>query len=237
MDLLWQGLGDALWLLAHRDPELLSITARSLVISLIATLLATGVGVTTGVVLATTHFPGRGLVNTVVNTGMGLPPVVVGLGVSLLLWRTGPLGALQLIYTPAAMVLAQFLVAVPIITGFTRSAVLALEPAQIDAFRQSGAAGFRLARALVHAALPGVSLAVIAGFGRAIAEVGASLMVGGNLAGQTRILTTAITLETSRGEFARAIALGLVLLLVAFAVNAAFASASQRAGVTRHTGL
>jgi tungstate transport system permease protein len=158
---------------------------------------------------------------------MGLPPVVVGLMVSILLWRTGPFGALQLIYTPTAMVFAQFLVAAPIAAGFTRSAVEALDPDLIDALRLYGARGLLLGRELVRAALPGVVLAVTAAFGRAIAEVGASLMVGGNILGHTRVLTTAITLETSRGEFARAIALGLVLLGLAFLVNVVFTWAGR----------
>lgn len=167
--------------------------ARSLVISLLATVLSGVAGIPLGVVLATSRFPARDWVNTLVNTGMGLPPVVVGLVVSIFLWRTGPFGALQLIYTPAAMVLAQFLVAAPIATGFTRSAIEALEADRVDAFRVCGASGVILGRALVRAALPGVVLAIAAAFGRAIAEVGASLMVGGNIAGQTRVLTTAIT--------------------------------------------
>jgi tungstate transport system permease protein len=228
MELLWQGLIDALQLLARGDRELLQITGLSLVISLVATALSAVVGVSAGVALATSRFPGRGVVNTMVNTGMGLPPVVVGLVVSIFLWRTGPFGALQLVYTPAAMVLAQFLVAVPIAAGLTRSAVEALESDRIDAFRLYGADGLVLGRELVRAALPGVVLAIAAAFGRAIAEVGASLMVGGNIAGQTRVLTTAITLETSRGEFARAIALGIVLLALAFLVNVAFSWAGRR---------
>ncbi len=233
MELLWQGLLDALQLLIHADPELVQIVTRSLAISLVATALSGLVGIPVGTALATAPFPGRGVVNVLMNTGMGLPPVVVGLVVSIFLWRTGPFGSLQLIYTPAAMVLAQFIVAVPIAAGFTRSAVQAIEANEVDAFRVSGASGLRLGRELVRAALPGVVLAIAAAFGRATAEVGASLMVGGNIAGQTRILTTAITLETSRGEFARAIALGLVLLALAFLVNAVFAWAGRGGTPTR----
>ncbi len=227
MDLIWQGFADAFALIARGDPELVQISGRSLVISLLATLLASLVGIPVGILLAVGRIPGSGLLNTVVNTGMGLPPVVVGLVVSILLWRSGPFGPLQLIYTPTAMVLAQFFVAVPIVAGFTRFAVRSIEREQVDAFRIFGAAGLRLWSELVRAALPGVGLAIAAGFGRAIAEVGASLMVGGNLAGQTRVLTTAISLETSRGEFARAIALGIVLLGLAFLVNAAFSWATD----------
>jgi tungstate transport system permease protein len=233
MDLVWQGFADALRLLATGDPELVQICARSLAISLLATLLSALFGVPLGVWLATTRLPGRGVLNAIVNTGMGLPPVVVGLVVSILLWRTGPFGPLQLIYTPAAMVLAQFLVAAPIAAGFTRAAVETIDPQQVDAFRVFGAVGPRLGGELIHAAFPGVVLAVAAAFGRAIAEVGASLMVGGNLAGQTRVLTTAITLETSRGEFARALALGIVLLALAFLVNLVFVWAGERGRAVR----
>jgi tungstate transport system permease protein len=236
MDLIWQGFADAFALVARGDPELIQISGRSLVISLLATLLASLIGIPVGVLLAVSRVPGSGLLNTVVNTGMGLPPVVVGLVVSILLWRSGPFGPLQLIYTPAAMVLAQFLVAVPIVAGFTRFAVRSIEREQVDAFRINGAAGLRLWSELVRATLPGVVLAIAAGFGRAIAEVGASLMVGGNLAGQTRVLTTAISLETSRGEFARAIALGFVLLALAFLVNAAFSWASNRGAAAGSVG-
>jgi ABC-type tungstate transport system substrate-binding protein len=235
VELLWQGFSEALQLLARGDPELLQISGLSLAVSLLATLLSALVGVPSGVVLATSRFPGRGLLNTLVNTGMGIPPVVVGLVVSILLWRTGPFGPLQLIYTPAAMVIAQFLVAAPIAAGLTRAAVEALDAEQIDAFRVYGAKGLTLGRELLRAAFPGVVLATVAAFGRAIAEVGASLMVGGNIAGQTRVLTTAISLETSRGGFARAIALGLVLLALAFLVNVVFSWASRR-GTSRWPG-
>ena len=221
MELVWAGLLEALRLIATGDRALFEIALLSLRVSLSATLLAAAAGVPIGVLLATSRFRGRTLANTLVNTGMGLPPVLVGLIVTLLLWRTGPLGALQLLYTPTAMVLAQFVVAAPLVAGFTRSSLELLEGDVLGALRVDGAGAIAAGRELVHAALPQVLLGVAAGFGRAIAEVGASLMVGGNLAGQTRILTTAITLETSRGDFARAIALGLILLLIAFLVNAA----------------
>jgi ABC-type tungstate transport system substrate-binding protein len=230
MDLLWEGFREALRLLAQRDPYLLQICGLSLLVSILATVLSTICGVPMGVLLAVRDFRGRGLLNALVNTGLGLPPVVVGLVVSIFLWRTGPFGALQLIYTPAAMVVAQFIVAAPIATAFTRAAVEAIESEQIDALRVSGAAGVILGRELVRAAYPGVVLAIAAAFGRAIAEVGASLMVGGNIASQTRVLTTAIALETSRGAFAQAIALGMVLLGLAFLVNLALFWAG------RHTG-
>ncbi len=220
MDLIWQGFVDALRLLARGDPATLLIAALSLAVSGAATALAAVAGVPLGATLALRRFPGHGLLTGLVNTGMGLPPVVVGLGVSILLWRNGPLGALALLYTPAAMVLAQFIVAAPLAAGLTRAALSPLGDELAGALRVDGATDRRVAWELARAARSQVLVAVAAAFGRAISEVGASLMVGGNILGQTRILTTAIALETGRGEFARAIALGLLLLALAFLVNA-----------------
>lgn len=219
MELLWTGLADALALLARADQEVVEIASRSLAVSGLATLLAAALGIPAGVLLAIARFPGRFVLETLVNTGMGLPPVVVGLVVTLFLWRTGPFGALGLLYTPAAMIVAQMIVAAPIVAGLTRSSLHLLGTDVRQALRVDGAGRLVEGRELVRAAAAQVIVAIAAGFGRAIAEVGASLMVGGNLAGQTRILTTTITLETGRGEFARAIALGLILLALAFAVN------------------
>jgi ABC-type tungstate transport system substrate-binding protein len=172
------------------------------------------------------RFRGRRAVGVLVNTGMGLPPVVVGLVLTLLLWRTGPFGELRLLYTPAAMVLAQLLVALPLVAGITRAAMDLLEPDLVMALRADGADDGRTGCELARAAGPPLLVAVAAGFGRAISEVGASLMVGGNIVGQTRILTTSIALETGPGEFALAIALGFVLLLLALLVNTALGLAS-----------
>ncbi len=221
MELLWQGLVDAARLIAHADPELIRITWLSLRVSLSATLLAAAAGIPAGVALAVGRLPARSLIHTLVNTGMALPPVVIGLVISIALWRSGPLGFLNLLYTPAAMVLAQFVVAAPIAAGLTRAGIEALDPDLASALRVDGAGRIALGRELVMAALPQTASAIAAAFGRAMAEVGASLMVGGNILGHTRILTTAIALETSKGEFALAIALGIVLLAVAFAVNGA----------------
>jgi tungstate transport system permease protein len=220
VDLLWEGFVEALRLLTTADPELVRVAALSLRVSLGATALSALVGVPAGVALATARFPGRAPIEWLVNTGMALPPVVVGLVVTLLLWRTGPLGALGLLYTPTAMVAAQFVVAVPLVAGITRSALGLVDPDVLQALRVDGAGALVAGRELVRSAMPQVLVAVAAGFGRAISEVGASLMVGGNLLGQTRVLTTAIALETSRGDFARAIALGIVLLALALVVNA-----------------
>lgn len=219
MDLIWRGLLDALQLIGRGDPELMRISARSIGVSGTATALAAALGVPLGAALYLGRLPGAGWLTLAVNTGMGLPPVVVGLGVTLLLWRTGPFGSLALLYTPSAMVLAQLLVAVPLVAGISRAALDLLDPELVRAMRADGAGDVRAGYELALAAWPQVLVGVAAGFGRALAEVGASLMVGGNIVGQTRILTTAIALETSKGEFALALALGGVLLVLAFVVN------------------
>lgn len=223
VELLWDGIADAFWLLLRGDPEVARVALLSLQVSIGATVVAAVLGIPLGAGLAMGRFRGRGLANALVNTGMGLPPVVVGLVVTIFLWRTGPFGFLGLLYTPTAMGLAQTIVAAPLIVGFTRGAVEMIDPDVLHAMRADGAGGLVAGRELVFAAWPQVLVAVAAGFGRAVAEVGASLMVGGNLVGQTRILTTAITLETSRGDFAKAIALGTILLALAFLVNAGLA--------------
>ena len=219
MELIWEGLVAALRLLATGDPATYQIASRSLLVSGLATALATLIGVPLGATLALGALPGRRLIAALVNTGMGLPPVVVGLGVSILLWRSGPLGSLALLYTPAAMVLAQCIVATPLAAGLTAAALTLLDRDLVGALRADGAAEWRVGWELVRATRPQVLVAIAAAFGRAISEVGASLMVGGNILNQTRILTTAIALETSKGDFARAIALGLILLALAFVVN------------------
>lgn len=219
MELFWEGLTGAVQLILRGDPQLREIVGRTLVVSGCATLLAVLSGVPLGVALAVGRFPGREALSLVVNTGIGLPPVLVGLVVTILLWRSGPFGFLGLLYTPAAMVLAQWIVAWPIAAGVTRTAVELLDQELVDALRVFGAGTFRTGWELVRAALPQVGFAAAAAFGRAISEVGASIMVGGNILGQTRILTTAIVLETNRGEFALALALGFVLLGLALLVN------------------
>ena len=227
MDLVTEAFGDAVQLIVGRDPELLRIAALSLAVSGLAALLAGLLGVPLGAALHLSRWPGRRPLVLVVNTGMGLPPVVVGLVVTLLLWRTGPLGSLRLLYTPPAMVLAQLIVALPIVAGFTYAALGLQDPDLALAMRADGAAERRVAFELVRAARVPVLVAIAAGFGRAIAEVGASLMVGGNIVGQTRILTTAIALESSKGDFALAMALGIVLLLLALTVNASLGLAAR----------
>ncbi|MBA3944007.1 MAG: ABC transporter permease [Herpetosiphonaceae bacterium] len=229
MDLIWQGLVDAIKLLVHGDPQTLRVAGLSLLVSGMATLLASLLGVPLGALLALRRFRGREVLVSLVNTGMGLPPVVVGLFVALLLWRSGPLGKLGLMYTPGAMILAQLLVAAPLAAGLTASALGLLDVEVVAALRVDGAGEGRVLWEMLRAARPQVRVAIAAAFGRAISEVGASLMVGGNILNETRILTTAVTLEVGKGEFARAIALGLVLLVLAFIVNLGLAQGGRRA--------
>jgi len=219
MELIWQGLKEAVRLIASGDPEVLRITRLSLQISGGATLLSLLAGIPAGVVIALTRFPGRGLLIALVNTGMGLPPVVVGLFVSIFLWRSGPLGLLELLYTPTAIVIAQFVIAAPIVIGLTIAAMQQLNPRLRLQLLALGASRWQLLWLLMREARLPLLAAVMAGFGGVISEVGASMMVGGNLLGQTRVLTTATVLETGKGNFDVAIALSLILLLLVFGVN------------------
>jgi tungstate transport system permease protein len=225
---LAQGLAEAVRLLSTGDPELWGIILRTLAISGVATLLAMITGVPLGYALARAHFPGRTGLLALVNTGMGMPPVVVGLVVWLLLTRSGPLGGLDLIYTRRAMILAQYLIATPLVVGFTAASVQALPPQLPDLLASLGAGRLRALWILSREAKLGLLVAVMAGFGAIVSEVGASMTVGGNLRGSTRVLTTAIVTETSRGNLPVALALGLVLLLLAFLVNLLLTVLQQR---------
>ena len=225
---LWDAFGEAIELLTGGDPDTWEIIVRSLLVSLSATAIAFGLGVPIGMLLAFGRFRGRRTAQAAVNTGMGMPPVVVGLLLTVLLWRAGPFGALDLLYTPAAMVLAQAVIALPLVAGISAAALQQVDPdfpIQMEALGATRA--HALWAAVVEARLP-LLAAAMAGFGAVISEVGAAMMVGGNIAGHTRVLTTAAVLETSRGNFAEAIALGLILLAIAFAVIAVLTAAQQR---------
>jgi tungstate transport system permease protein len=219
MELIWQGVLEALRLILSGDPGVLRITWLSIQISGVATLLSLVAGIPAGVGLALARFPGRGLLVALVNTGMGLPPVVVGLFVSIFLWRSGPLGTLELLYTPAAIVIAQFVIAAPIVTGLTIAAMQQLNPKLRLQFMGLGASRGQVLWLLMREARLPLLAAVMAGFGGVISEVGASMMVGGNLLGQTRVLTTATVLETGKGNFDIAIALSVILLALVFGVT------------------
>ena len=228
MDLLGDGLRKALQLLLSLDPEVLGITLLSLEVSLASTAISVVVGISAGTVIALARFPGKQLVVSLVNTGMGLPPVVVGLVVTLFLWRSGPLGSLGLLYTPAAIVLAQVVIATPIVMGITIGAVQGLPAALRIQILALGATRPQLVWMLLREARLPLLAGVMAGFGGVISEVGASMMVGGNIRGSTRVLTTATVMETGRGNFDVAIALSVILLLVTLGVNYLLTLVQQR---------
>jgi len=229
MDLILEGLITAFRLLMDLDPEVLSITWLSLKVSGIATLISVGIGISCGMIVALTRFPGKKFVVSVVNTGMGLPPVVVGLFVTVFLWRNGPLGFLDILYTPTAIIIAQAVIATPIVMGISIAALQNL-PAKLRLQILSlGATRMQMVMILVKEARLPLMAAVMAGFGGVISEVGASSMVGGNIKGYSRVLTTATVMETGKGEFATAFALSIILLLLVFIVNYLFTLIQQRA--------
>lgn len=228
MDLIVEGVVKAFWLLVKVDREVVRITLLTLQVSGLATLIAVVVGVPLGTALALSTFRGRQAAVSLVNTGMGLPPVVVGLWVSIVLWRYGPLGFLRLMYTPAAMVIAQSVIATPIVTGFTMAGMGQLDPGVRLQMLSLGASRWQLLWILLREARLSVLAAVIAGFGGVISEIGASMMVGGNVMGQTRILTTATAMEVSRGHFDMAIALSVILLALAYGITFGLTHLQQR---------
>ncbi len=228
MGQLWDGFVEAIRLIFTLDSTVLEITFRTVLVSGTATLLAMAVGVPLGYALARGRFRGRNIALGLVYTGMGFPPVVVGLFVWLMLVRSGPLGDLELIYTRQAMVIAQFVISVPLVIGFTAASIQSLPPRLGDLLASLGAGRIRTLVYLAREARLGLLAAVMAGFGAVISEVGASQTVGGNLEGETRVLTTAIVLATSRGQNEQAIALGVILLSLALAVNLLLTFVQQR---------
>lgn len=230
MELFWQGLIEALNLLFSGDSQTISIALLSLAVSGLATFISVIIGVPVGIVLALSRFRGRKVIMASVNTGMGLPPTVVGLVVSIFLWRSGPLGALGLMYSPAAIIIAQALIAVPLVTGFTMAGVQQLNPNLLLQIRAMGASRFQLWLKLLRESRLSLLAAVIAGFGGVISEVGASMMVGGNIKDETRVLTTAIVMEVSKGNFSLAMALSIILITLAFAVTFVLTRVQQRRG-------
>lgn len=201
------------------NAEIFQIIGLTLYVSGLATLIAVGLGLPLGVLLALGRFPGRGLLAAVVNTGMGLPPVVVGLVVAMLLWRSGPLGHWGLMYTPSAMIIAQVIIALPMVAAVSMAALQQVDPMIPLQARALGASGWQTLWTVLKEARLSMLAAVMAAFGSVISEVGAVLMVGGNLKGQTRVLTTAILQETRMGRFEIALSLALVLLAMSFMVN------------------
>jgi tungstate transport system permease protein len=228
VDVLAEGVRHAVRLLLGGDAEILAVLWLSLQVSGTATLIALLLGIPAGAALALARFPGRTVLVSAVNTGMGLPPVVVGLFVTILLWRSGPLGDWEVLYTPAAIVLAQAVIASPIVTGITLAAVQNVP----EKFRLQlialGASRVQMLWVVLREARLPMLAAVMAGFGGVISEIGASMMVGGNIKSQTRTLTTAMVLETGKGNFDVAIALAILLMILVFGINWALTTIQQR---------
>jgi len=219
----------ALGLVLSGDAELWSIIALSLRVSLTAVALACLIGLPLGALLAVVKFPGRNAIIALLNSFMGLPPVVVGLFVYLMLSRSGPMGVLGLLYTPAAMIIAQTILVTPLIAALARQSMADLHGEYDELFRSLGLSTRQTIAALIWDGRYSLTTAALAGFGRAIAEVGAVIIVGGNIEHVTRVMTTAIALETSKGDLALAMALGLILITLALLVNAAVLSLNKTA--------
>ena len=228
MDLIVEGIIEAFRLIFRGDPEVLKVTLLTLTVSLSATAISLIVGITMGTVIGLTRFTGRRFLVSLINTGMGSPPVVVGLIVSVFLWRNGPLGIFSLMYSPYAIVIAQCIISLPIITGFTMASIQQLDPKLRLQILALGASRLQLLWILVRDTRLPLLAAVMAGFGSIISEVGAAMMVGGNIEGHTRVLTTAIVLEVSKGQFGTAIALGIILMILVYVVNLVLTAAQQR---------
>src|SRR5574341_1114055 len=221
MDEIARGFAQAIRLILAFDPALGQIVAFSLQVSGGALAISALFGIPLGAWLGLTRFRARGLSIALIYTGMGLPPVVVGLFVYLIFSHSGPLGSLGWLFTPSAMIVAQVIIALPLVIGFTMAAVMSVDPDLRRQLLALGATQTQATLAILKEARVGVIVALVAGFGGIISEVGAVILVGGNIEGYTRVLTTAIVLETRQGEFSRAIALGLILLAISFVINLA----------------
>ena len=228
MELIVQGIIKAFELIISFDPEVLGITWLSLKISGTATLISLFIGVSAGTVIALNNFFGKRFVISLINTGMGLPPVVVGLFVTIFIWRNGPFGFLEILYTPTAIIVAQAIIATPIVMGISLAAIQSLPPNLRLQILSLGASRLQMVWVLIKEARLPLLAAVMAGFGGVISEVGASIMVGGNIKGYSRVLTTATVMETGKGNFDVAIALSIILLLLAFLVNFILTQIQQR---------
>lgn len=228
MDLILEGIKKAFLLLVTFDPEVMGITLLSLQISGTATLISLLIGISVGTGVALSNFPGRKVVVSLINTGMGLPPVVVGLFVTIFLWRNGPLGILGILYTPTAIIIAQAIIATPIVMGISLAAMQHLPKKLRLQILALGATRLQMVWILIKEARLPLLAAVMAGFGGVISEVGASIMVGGNIKGYTRVLTTATVMEAGRGNFEIAIALSIILLVLAFCINFILTQIQQR---------
>jgi tungstate transport system permease protein len=229
LDELWQGITQGVGLLVSFDPEVMEVAGRSLLISLSATFIAALVAVPLAAVIHLNSFLGKRAIITITQALFSVPTVVVGLFVFVLFSSAGPLGGLNLIFTPTLMVIGQALLITPLILGLAISALSGVDTAYVDTARSLGASGLQVAGVILREARFAVVAAVIMGFGRAISEVGLAIMVGGNIKGFTRVITTAISLETSKGELELAIALGIILLVIALVINIGLNRVQQKA--------
>lgn len=228
MSEIWNGLVKAFELIFTFDPEVMSIVGRSLRISVTSVLLASIIGLPLGGLIHFRNFPGKRLLISVIQTFYSVPTVTVGLFVFVLFSRSGPLGGLELLFTPTVMVIGQLLLIMPILLGLTISALSGVDRTMTDTARSLGANGWQIILVVMREARFAVMAAVILAFGRAISEVGLALMVGGNIRGFTRVITTAISLETSRGDWELSMALGIILIVIALIINLAWNRIQQR---------
>ena len=228
MDLIVQGVIKAFQLIICFDPEVMGVMWLSLKISGTATFISLFFGVSVGTVIALNNFPGQRLVISIIKTGMGLAHVVVGLFVTIMIWRSGPLGFLEILYTPYAMIVAQAIIATPIVMGISLASIQNLPPNLRLQILALGASRMQMVWVLIKESRLPLLAAIMAGFGGVISEVGASIMVGGNIKGYSRVLTTATVMETGKGNFDIAIALGIILLVLAFLVNLLLTLIQQR---------
>lgn len=228
MELLADGLKKAFEMIISGDPEIFSIAWLTIKLAFFSMIFCTIVGLPMGMLLGLSRFKGRKAVLTFINIGMGLPPVVAGLWLTMFLWRSGPLGGLELLYTPTAIVMAQILVALPIVIGLTSSAFQQINEKMLLQIKALGATKWQMLMILLKETRIGIISAIMAAFGRVIAEVGAAMMVGGNILGETRILTTTIVMEVSKGNFDVALALSVIIMTITLIITAVLTFLQQR---------
>lgn len=232
MELIIEGFKKAIEMIQTGDPEIVSITWLTLRLSFTAMLISTIIGLPLGMLIGLSRFKGRKLVLIFINIGMGLPPVVAGLWITILLWRSGPLGQFSLLFTQTAIVIAQVMVSLPIVTGLTSTAFQQISGKMILQIKALGATKWQTLIILLKESKIAIVAAIMAAYGRVIAEVGAAMMVGGNVEGDTRILTTAIVMEVSKGDFDVALALSFILMSVALAITGTLTLLQQRKRLT-----
>ncbi len=230
MDVISAGIAQAFRLILSGDPEIVGIIGLSLFVSFSSVIISTCLGMPVGILLGTHSFRGKGVLLRIIYTFMSLPPVIAGLTVFLILMRRGPLGHLQLNYTPTAMIIAQICLVTPIIIGLTYNLVREKAPVVNRLGITLGASRLEIMFLMIREMRIGLTAAVVSGFGRAISEVGAVMIVGGNIKGKTRVMTTYITELKSMGDYSRAIAIGIVLLIIAFSINAILYNFQEREG-------